>query len=163
MITHPFSLATAKWCWRRCLVTQRQENSFNRWVRDWSYETKSKLLWKHLSCTQCTVRMQALLVGREENEKMHSPPPAWWRHIEPSFGKDKLYNILPDALRFAGASISHWLWLGIHEWKVPTSSTHSSAVTSWAHTSDCTDDNSDGSSSDDNSEISDSTDSDVLD
>jgi len=75
-------------------------------VRVWSYETKSKLIWKHSSCL-CT-RTHVLLMGRPRlqdgkniEEKEHSPPPLWWLHTEsPSFGKDKRHNILTDALRF---------------------------------------------------------------
>jgi len=51
-------------------------------------------------------------------------------HTESPFGKD----IVADLLRFAGASMPNWPWLGIHEWEVPSSSPQAAAVTSSGYT-----------------------------
>jgi len=55
-------------CCNKWSVIQRQERSSNGQVRVWSYETKSKLIWKHSSCPKSTclayMRTHVLLMGR---------------------------------------------------------------------------------------------------
>jgi len=83
--------------------------------------------WERM-CYLCTGHVSR---WQKHWRKEHSPPPLWL-HTESSFGKDKRHNILTDPYDLF---FSYWYVLGIHEWELPTSSSHSAAVTSSGHTS----------------------------